>query len=404
MDDARVLDACFTEGDLRVLTYSDTNIIRNVAVSNAAQYDPVVPDVGSPGNTSTPTIVRFKPDGFRMTFAYKESPISVWTTDSFQLVARCYRGGNNGHLIGIFNGGCDFIRHPQNNKHEYLNICTSEIACSPSGGLFATAQSGGPLQVWNVCTRAPACQVQAASQSSALAISPDGRSNSATIQESSAGPVSGMKMEEPISALAIYSHDRAFYSADDAGTLSQVFEDGTVAESIQQEAVSHCLAVSSDGTRVASADSNGRVLVRDANLSTQLLDETLSSPATQLLFSPDGKSLLIRTTNDLQLHYFDSKTTLAYSALYKQQYFGDPLNEELILRLTFNNLQVLKWSDLSLLETIIFGERASLSTALESIHTNETELLRPRMETFGYLGQMSLGLPSDKQGHHSPSS
>ncbi|RDW69220.1 hypothetical protein BP6252_08240 [Coleophoma cylindrospora] len=423
MDGARVLDACFTEGDLRVLTYSDNNIIRNVAVTNAAQYDPVVPDVCFPGNTSTPTIVRFKPDGSQIAFAYKDSPVSVWTTDSFQLVARCYRGGNksalqsgsseavrmqwnaaSGHLIGIFNGGCVFIWHPQNNKHESLNICASEIACSPSGGLFATAQSDGTLQVWNFYTRALVYQVQAASQSSALAISPDGRcvydmrlsmmniwqpnalvrlaeeeerdsdvssSNPATIQESSAGPVSGMKMEEPISALAVYSHDRSFYSADDAGTLSQVFQDGTVSESIQQETVSHCLTVSSDGNRVASADSNGRVMVRDAKLSTQLLDEMLSFPATQLLFSPDGKGLLIRTTNDLQLHHFDSKTTLAYPGLHKQQYFNDPLNEELILGLTFNSLQVLKWSDLSQLETLRFGDNASLSTALESIHINE---------------------------------
>ncbi|KAH8759189.1 hypothetical protein BGZ57DRAFT_801794 [Hyaloscypha finlandica] len=422
---ARILDACFSEGDLRVLTFSDDNVLRNIPVTRTAQYDPKVPDVSFTGTSSAPTIVRFKPDGSQIAFAYKDSPMSVWTTDSFQLVARCFRGGNKSamqpsssdvvkmhwnaasdHILGIFDGGRLFIWHPQNNKHESVNICASEIACSPSGGLFATAQSDGTLQVWNFYTCALVYQVKAASQSSALAISPDGRcvydmrlsmmniwqpnalvklaeeeerdsdvssSNPPTLQESSAPTISGMKMEEPVTALAVNPNNRSFYSADEAGILNEVGQDGTVAQTIHQEMASHCLAVSSDGAYVASADLSGRVLVQDARLSARLLDVMLPSPATQLLFSPDGKSLLIRSTGHLQLHCLDSKSTLAspFPTLHIQQYFNDPFNQDLILGLTFNSLQILKWSDLSLVETLRFGEDgASLPAALDGMHIN----------------------------------
>ena len=425
----KILDACFSEGDLRVLTFSEDSILRNIPITST-QYETKVPDISFTGISAAPTIVRFKPDGSQIAFAYKDSPMSVWTTDNFQLVARCLRGGNksatqtcssevvkmhwnaaSGHMLGIYDGGCVFIWHPQNNKHESVNISASDIACSPSGGLFVTAQSDGTLQVWNFFTCALVYQVRAASQSSALAISPDGRcvydmrlsmmniwqpnalvriaeeeerdsdvssSNPATIPETSAAVISAMKMEEPVTALAINPNNRSFYSADEAGILNEVGQDGTVAQTVHQETASHCLAVSSDGAYVASADLSGRVLVQDARLSAQILDIKLSSPATQLLFSPDGKNLLTRSKLQLQLHCLNSKYVVASSfpTPHNQQYFNDPLNQDLLLGLTFNSLQVLKWSDLSLVETRSFGEgSASLPAALDGMHIGKRELV-----------------------------
>jgi hypothetical protein len=79
---------------------------------------------------------------------------------------------------------------------------------------------------------------------------------------------------------------------------------------------------------------------------------------TQLLFSLDGKNLLIRLTGNLQLHCLELKTMVSSSLLtpYSQHYFNDPFNQDLLLGLTFNTLQVLKWSDLSLVDTHRFGK------------------------------------------------
>jgi WD40 repeat protein len=417
----RVRDVCSTDGELAVLIFCDEGVFR-MPLKGKLEWQ----CIGRPSEVEaaelSPSIVRLKPDGSQMALAYEGFPLSVWTTDNLQHIARCSRtvakpptppthvrrmdwNMATGQIIGVYSSGNVFIWNPQDNKYTLHEMDALEIACSTNGSLFTTTSANGVVQVWNFYTCALIYQVTAAFETSALALSPDGRclydirgpiiniwqpnslikwaeeeerdsdsssSSAPTIREGSLASINGTRIREPVSGLAVHPDGSMFCMGNEAGSIRLTKNDGTIVHEINGESAINHVVWSPDGAYIAYSSIKFRIAVLDTQSLIWVFHATAAGPIHQLLFSHDGHKLLV--TSDAGFFIYSIQQNYmccSRTGWIFQQCLNHPLDKDLLLAIRFSDSEVLHWSDLSTLK------RMTLDNGETPIGLNEGKLTLP---------------------------
>ena len=417
----KVRDVCFTNGESAVLIFCDDDIFR-MPLKDKSEWQCIGRPREVEGAELSPSIVRLKPDGSQMALAYEGFPLSVWTTDNLQHIARCSRtvakppnppthvrrmdwNMANGQIIGVYSSGNVFIWNPQDNKYTLHEMDALEIACTTSGGLFVTSSANGVVQVWNFYTCALIYQVTAAFETSALALSPDGRcvydirgpiiniwqpnslikwaeeeerdsdsssSSAPTVREGSLASINGTKIREPVSGLAVHPDGSMFCMGNEAGNIRLTKNDGTVVHEFDEEsAISH-VVWSPDGAYIAYSSVKFRIAILDTKSLVWVFHTVATGPIHQLLFSLDGHKLLVASDEGFSV-YSVQQTSLwcSRTGWDFQHCLNHPLDKDLLLSIRFSDLEVFQWSNLSIVKTM------SLDSEITPVGLNETKLAVP---------------------------
>lgn len=307
---------------------------------------------------STPICATFSPDGSKIVMAYRTAPLTVWGTESGNLVGRLEsrHGGQNvdypsrltwnpvtEHVLGVFSGGNIFKWYPLDQTHDAMetNVMATEIACSPDGKLIVTSQRDGSLKIFSFENFTLLYNLTCMSRATALAISPDGRriydirqsfcsvwepnalirmaeqddidrtsdAASSTYDPSMLDSVvseAATTMLEPVSALCANTKNSAFAFGNEGGTVSYV-PPSEISKSQEEEIVSipcgimgiTCLTMDDDGRFMASASIDRKVTVREITEEgmiqpISLFENRMESPVTQVLFDASGTHVAIK--------------------------------------------------------------------------------------------------------------
>lgn len=149
---------------------------------------------------SSPSSVAFSPDCTQLAVAYRNYPLTVWSLDPPEVVARCMRkerqgrtmnstmwtGVNrvvwhpfSGEILGIYRDGNIFKWGPMDGSHEEvkqeLDGTPSEIRCSRSGLVFATSDVGGTVKIYDYARMVPIYKLTSDNIINDVAFSPDSR-------------------------------------------------------------------------------------------------------------------------------------------------------------------------------------------------------------------------------------
>jgi len=392
----KVWDVCFTDGEQAVLIFCDDDVFR-MSLKDKSGWQSIGRLGGFEGAELSPSIVRLKPDGSQIALAYEGFPLSLWTTDSLQHIARCLRtvakppappthvrrmdwNMATGQIIGVYSSGNVFIWNPQDNKYALHEMDALEIACSPSGSLFTTSSANGIVQVWNFYTCALIYQVTAAFETSALALSPDGRcvydirgstiniwqpnslikwaeeeerdsdsssSGAPTVREGSLASINGTKIREPVSALAVHPDGSMFCMGNEAGNIKLTKNDGTnIHEADEGSAINH-VVWSPDGAYIAYSTVKLRIAVLDTQSLIWVFDTMAAGPIHQLLFSSDGHKLLVTSDEGFSVYSVQQKSLQCSRTGWGfQQCLNHPLDKKLFLAIRFSDSEIFRWSDL----------------------------------------------------------
>ena len=121
---------------------------------------------------SSPTVIVISPDGVKIAAAYRRFPISVWQIDPPRAIKRISRRHDSkGHskplpfgdklawhpnsedLLGIFQDASIFKQNIVDDSYQELpadqGATLALIKCSPDGKIFATADTGGSIRLYN---------------------------------------------------------------------------------------------------------------------------------------------------------------------------------------------------------------------------------------------------------------
>lgn len=323
------------------------------------------------GRGGTPNCVSFSPDGTKIAIAYRTAPLSVWDTETGNLIGRSesnharknLRHENKDyparltwnsvteHVLGITMSGKLFKWYPLDAEQEDIPLDSSyfasEIACSADGRVIVTAQRDGSLKIFNFENLSMLYDLTCISRVTSLAMSPDGRriydlrqsacniwepnalirmaeqdekssdaasshyDNSVTF--SLASEASAVILD-PITALSADSKNGAYAFGNDGSTVKFVSSPGG------DEALEFscgilgitCVSVSGDGGCIAAASLDRQVVVRRVTADGQLepqpaLSIKSTSPVLQLLLDMDGNYLIVRYTGSVDTYSVPNK-------------------------------------------------------------------------------------------------
>lgn len=368
----------------------------------------VVRDVAFDGkNYNSPRRVAFNADGSQVAVSYRGFPLIAWGVDSPGLIGRCERPSDKGrgrhdmwtdvgsmgwnpvtgHVLGLYNDGCIFKWHPFESEIDEIKITAAEIQCSPDGNLFVTSNVDGTLRIWNFHHFALLYQLSCTSPVTDLAISPDGRriydlrgafcniwepnvlirlaeidekgsetsSNMGSSTQVSLVSEASAEMPEPITALAVSPRTSSYCVGDDVGVLRLCRESGNELEQMSQSFMPvDLIAWSHDEKRLISADLSGRISVRTMDMensnkpSRLLFEANAADDIHQLLISPTSKYFLTASYKSVNVRSLDTNTvqaTLLVSEAFAR-WAAHPLNNDLVIRFSFDSLQVYQWATL----------------------------------------------------------
>lgn len=321
---------------------------------------------------STPICATFSPDGSKIVMAYRTAPLTVWGTESGNLIGRLEsrHGGQNvdypsrltwnpvtEHVLGVFSGGNIFKWYPLDQAHDAMetNVMATEIACSPDGKLIVTSQRDGSLKIFSFENFTLLYNLTCMSRATALAIGPDGRriydirqsfcsvwepnalirmaeqddidrtsdAASSTYDPSVLDSVvseAATAMLEPVSALCANTKSSAFAFGNEGGLVSY-FPPSDIYQGQEQETVTFpcgimgitCLVMDDDGRFMASASIDRKVTVREISEDgmiqpRSLLENRMESPVTQVLFDTSGTHVAIRSREAVDIWCIDKKS------------------------------------------------------------------------------------------------
>lgn len=149
---------------------------------------------------NSPSSMAFNPDCTQLAVAYKGFPLSIWSLDPPQMIARCsvrrqaqghtnstaWTGVSrvvwhpfNGQVLGIYRDGQIFKWGPMDDTHEEvrqeLDATPSEITVAQSGAVFATSDVRGTIKIYDFAHMAPMYKLTSDDIIKAVAFSPDSR-------------------------------------------------------------------------------------------------------------------------------------------------------------------------------------------------------------------------------------
>ena len=406
---AKALVIAFALNDTTIISCSDDKAIRQLFLDVPEQgwriAETVVKDETFAGkNHNSPRRVAFNVDGSQVAVSYRGYPLTVWGVDPPGLIGRCERPSDKGrgrhdmwtdvasmswnfvtgHVLGLYNDGRIFKWHPFESE---IKTTVAEIQCSPDGNLFVTSNVDGTLRIWNFHHFAMIYQLSCTSPVTDLVIIPDGRriydlrgafcniwepnvlirlaetdekgsetsSNMGSSTQVSLVSEASAEMPEPITALAVSPQTSSYCVGDDVGALRLRRQGGNEIEQMSQSFMPvDCIAWSRDEKRLVSADLSRRTSARsmdmeNPNKPSQLVFETdAAEDIQQLLISPTSKYFLIASLGSVTVRSLDSNTVLTTRPV--PEAFGKwaphPLNDDLVIRFGFDNLQVHQWADL----------------------------------------------------------
>lgn len=358
-------------------------------------------------NYNSPRRVAFNADGSQVAVSYRGFPLAVWGVDSPGLIGRCERpsdkgrgrhdlwtdvvnmGWNHmtGHVLGLYNDGCIFKWHPFDSEFDEIKTVAAEIQCSPDGNLFVTSNVDGTLRIWNFHRFIMIYQLSCTSPVTDLVISPNGRriydlrgafcniwepnvlirlartdesafETSSNILSSTQVPMASEAsavMPEPITALAVSPRTSSYCAGNEVGVLRLCRKSGDELEHMSQSSMPvDRIAWSQDETRLISADLSGRISVRsmdmeNSNKPSQLLSEAnAADDIQQLLISVTSKYFLTASCKSANVRSLDTSTVVATRSFPEAfyQWTAHPLDNDLVIRFSFDSLQVYQWATL----------------------------------------------------------
>ncbi|KAI3393016.1 hypothetical protein diail_4895 [Diaporthe ilicicola] len=154
---------------------------------------------------NSPSSLAFNPDCTQLAVAYKGFPLSIWSLDPPEMIARCsvrrqaqgvhhnnsssstaWTGVTrvvwhpfNGQVLGIYRDGQIFKWGPMDDTHEEvrqeLDATPSEVAVAASGLVFATSDVRGTVKIYDYAHMAPMYKLTSDDIIKAVAFSPDSR-------------------------------------------------------------------------------------------------------------------------------------------------------------------------------------------------------------------------------------
>ena len=364
-------------------------------------------------NYNSPRRVAFSLDGSQVAVSYRGIPLAVWGVDPPEFIGRCERSSDKGrglndmwtdvgsmcwnpvtgHILGLYNDGCIFKWHPFESEIEEIKTTAAEIQCSPDGNLFVTSNVDGTLRIWNFHHFAMIYQLSCTSPVTDLAISPDGRriydlrgafcnvwepnvllrlaetdekgsetsSNMGSSTQVSLVSEASAEMPDPITALAVSPLTSTYCAGDDLGVLRLCRKSGNELEQMSQSFMPvDRIAWSGDEKRLVSADLSGRISVRSMDLedlekpSRLLFEANAADDIRQLLISPTSKYFLIANHSSVNVRSLDTNTMLATRSIPEgfDQWAAHPLDDDLVIRFSFDSVQVYQWATLADLQSV----------------------------------------------------
>ena len=162
------------------------------------QLDPTLldePGVPEGMFLSTPSCVAFNNDCTQVAVAYRSFPLSIWTVDPPQMVARLRKRSRHGHgsansytgdnkvvwhpsgteVIGIY--GQIFKWSPEDDKYDEVKdeagLAPHGLACSPDGQVFITMDVGGSIKIFDVASMSLIYKLSSEDRINQITFSPD---------------------------------------------------------------------------------------------------------------------------------------------------------------------------------------------------------------------------------------
>lgn len=303
-----------------------------------------------------PIAAAFSPDGSKLVMSHRTAPVSVWDTDSGNLIGRMERRAGRQfarssnldyavrltwnpateHVIGAWSTGRIFKWYPLDAEHKEMenpSVKASEIACSPDGRLIVVGQMDGSLKILGFDSLTLLYSLSCMTRASAVAVSPDGRRvydlrqsfcnvwepnalirmaeqddrfSDAASSHYDASVTMSMISEasapvlEAVTAVCYDPTTTAYAFGNDGGTMKYFSPESHDSVDMQCGTMSiTCLVFSQDGQSIASANMDGSVFVRKVSSDWQLeitpiLRVYSERLVTQLLFDWCGEHLLVK--------------------------------------------------------------------------------------------------------------
>lgn len=238
------------------------------------------------GRGGTPNCVSFSPDGTKIVIAYRTAPVSVWDTETGNLIGRSeskharknLRHENKDyaarltwnlvteHVLGITMSGKLFKWYPLDPDQEDIPVDSSyfasEIACSADGRLIVTAQRDGSLKIFNFENLSLLYDLTCMTRVTSLAMSPDGRriydlrQSACNVWEPNA--LIRMAEQDEKSSDAASSHYDNSVTFSLASEASAVILDPVTALAVSPDPKSSAYAFGNDGSTVKFKSSLNR--------------------------------------------------------------------------------------------------------------------------------------------------
>ncbi|KAL2193291.1 hypothetical protein P885DRAFT_45622 [Corynascus similis CBS 632.67] len=177
--DERAIEFKFDQNDALMMISEQRKVYKletsqSKASPNWEQLDPALLDEpGVPEGIflSTPSCVTFNSDCTQIAVAYRSFPLSIWTVDPAEMIARLRRKPRHGQgsvnsftgdnrvvwhpsgaaVIGIY--GHIFKWNPEDDKYDEVeddgSVAPHGLACSPDGQIFITMDVGGSIKIYD---------------------------------------------------------------------------------------------------------------------------------------------------------------------------------------------------------------------------------------------------------------
>ncbi|KAL2143051.1 hypothetical protein VTI28DRAFT_391 [Corynascus sepedonium] len=177
--DERAIEFKFDQNDALMMISEQRKVYKletsqSKASPNWEQLDPALldePGVPEGMFLSTPSCVAFNSDCTQIAVAYRSFPLSIWTVDPSEMIARLRRKPRHGQgsvnsftgdnrvvwhpsgaaVIGIY--GHIFKWNPEDDKYDEVEddggVAPHGLACSPDGQIFITMDVGGAIKIYD---------------------------------------------------------------------------------------------------------------------------------------------------------------------------------------------------------------------------------------------------------------
>lgn len=323
-----------------------------------------------------PIAAAFSPDGSKLVMSHRMAPVSIWDTDSGNLIGRMERRAGRQftrtsnldyavrlvwnsvteHIIGAWSTGKIFMWYPLDAEHEEMEnpfVKASEIICSPDGKLIVVGQMDGSLKILGFDSFTLLYSLSCMTRASSVAVSPDGRriydlrqsfcnvwepnalirmaeqddrfSDAASSHYDASVTMSlvseaSAPVLEAVTAVCYDPTSTAYAFGNDGGMVKYFPPDSHESSDMQCGTMSITyLAFSQDGRSIASANMDGNVFITAASSDYELevahvLQMCSDSLVTQLLFDWSGHYLMIKCAELIKIWSLEEKRQICAHA------------------------------------------------------------------------------------------